>query len=179
MAIFKENGKVPALILIYWIEFQSVLYRLHCAYIHHNKDTRLKGFHDKLLLPVNRWRDLLPCDVQTRPRSLQGHVRAIADQRAVCNSSRFRGLQDAAGEPGDRRATATVGFVPSASRDPWDRYRSSVRAPPQLGGFFLALFNADVFKVKVHTLHLFSVCCFSFWNSSAAALSIQLSLKYH
>lgn len=33
---------------------------------------------------------------------------------------------------------------------------------PQLGGFFLALFNADVFKVKVHTLHLVSVCYFSF-----------------
>lgn len=53
----------------------------------------------------------------------QSSTRAHADGPQASYRTRFRSLQDAAGEPGVRRAAPTVGFLQGASGDPRDRYR--------------------------------------------------------
>lgn len=54
--------------------------------------------------------------------TLQIPIRSINVRQAAACSSRFRGLQNAAGEPRVWRASPTVGFIQGASGDPWDRY---------------------------------------------------------
>lgn len=44
--------------------------------------------------------DQFPHDDEMWALALQSHYRPVTDQQAARNSSRFRGLQDAAGEPG-------------------------------------------------------------------------------